>query len=284
MEPSPETVRVRLDVAYDGTAFAGWAAQPALRTVEGTLSRALTTMMRAHGPVRLTVAGRTDAGVHARGQVVHADVDRVAWAQLPARSDRSPEQAARTRLAGILPPDLVVGRASLAPAGFNARFSATQRRYSYRIADAGATKDPLRRHDTVHLRRSLDVGLMHAASRNLLGLKDFAAFCRRREGATTVRTLIDYSWERHDDGVIEGTVVADAFCHSMVRALVGAVVPVGDGKRSVDWPLRVRQGGQRDPAVVVMPPHGLSLEEVTYPPDDEVAVRAQESRTVRRLP
>ncbi|MEO3938170.1 tRNA pseudouridine synthase A [Dermatophilaceae bacterium Soc4.6] len=284
MEPSPDNVRVRLDLAYDGTAFAGWAAQPALRTVEGTLSWGLTTMMRAPRPVRLTVAGRTDAGVHARGQVVHADVDRVAWSELPARSSRTPEQAARSRLAGILPADIVVSRASLAPNGFDARFSAVRRRYSYRIADAAATKDPLRRHDTVHLRRALDVGLLHAASRNLLGLKDFAAFCRRREGATTVRTLLDFSWVRLDDGVLEATVVADAFCHSMVRALVGSVLPVGEGKRSVDWPLRVRQGGERDPAVVVMPPHGLSLEEVTYPSDEEVAVRALESRTRRYLP
>lgn len=125
---------------------------------------------------------------------------------------------------------------------------------------------------------------MHAASRNLVGLRDFAAFCRRREGATTVRTLLDYSWLRLDDGVVEGTVVADAFCHSMVRALVGAVVPVGEGRRAVDWPLRVRQAARRDAAVVVMPPYGLSLEEVTYPPDDELADRARESRSVRRLP
>ncbi len=284
MKPTPETVRLRLDLAYDGTEFAGWAAQPALRTVEGVLSQALTTIMRAQGAVRLTVAGRTDAGVHARGQVAHADVDPVAWATLPGPSVRTPEQSAQSRLTGILPADVVVRRVALAPRGFNARFSATQRRYSYRIADGGATKDPLRRHDTLHMRRHLDVGLMHAASRNLLGLKDFAAFCRPRKGATTVRTLLDFSWERLDDGVIEGTVVADAFCHSMVRALVGSVVAVGEGKRSVDWPLRVRQGSQRHPAVIVMPPHGLSLEEVTYPPDDEVALRAQESRTVRFLP
>jgi len=284
MKPTPETVRLRLDLAYDGTEFAGWAAQPALRTVEGVLSQALTTIMRAQSAVRLTVAGRTDAGVHARGQVAHADVDPIAWATLPGPSARTPEQSAQSRLAGILPADIFVRRVALAPHGFNARFSATQRRYSYRIADGPATKDPLRRHDTLHLRRNLDVGLMHAASRNLLGLRDFAAFCRPRVGATTVRTLLDYSWERLDDGVIVGTIVADAFCHSMVRALVGSVVSVGEGKRSVDWPLRVRQGGERHPAVIVMPPHGLSLEEVTYPPDDEVALRAQESRTVRYLP
>ena len=196
-------VRIRLDLAYDGTDFSGWAAQPGLRTVEGELSAALTTLLRAPGPVRVTVAGRTDAGVHARGQVAHADVDPDAWAALPGRSTRPPQEAARTRLRGILPADLVVHAAKPAPEGFDARFSALRRRYLYRLCDDPAAGDPLRRRDTVAHKRALDVAAMDEAAGRLVGLQDFAAFCKRREGATTVRPLLEYSWCRGDDGVLE---------------------------------------------------------------------------------
>ncbi|NHI18968.1 tRNA pseudouridine(38-40) synthase TruA [Phycicoccus endophyticus] len=277
-------MRLRLDLAYDGTGFSGWAAQPGRRTVEGTLAEALATVLRAPEPVRLTVAGRTDAGVHARGQVAHADVDDAAFRALPGRSDRSPEAAAVTRLRGVLPDDVVVRRVGVAPPGFDARFSALRRRYRYRILDDPAAADPLRRHDTVTLRGPLDVAAMDAAARRLLGLHDFAAFCRRREGASTVRTLLVYEWSRDRDGVLVGSVVADAFCHSMVRALVGAVVPVGEGRTPTAWPTEVLRAGVRDPRVTVMPAHGLSLEEVLYPPDDELAARAEQARAVRSAP
>jgi tRNA pseudouridine38-40 synthase len=280
---APDVLRVRLDLAYDGTDFSGWAAQPGRRTVEGELSAAVTTLLRAPGPVRLTVAGRTDAGVHARGQVVHADVDRAAWAAVPGRSDRTPEAAAVTRLNGILPPDVVVRGVRVAAQGFDARFSAVRRRYLYRLCDDPAALDPLRRRDTVVSKHRLDVEAMDAAARSLLGLADFAAFCKKREGATTVRTLLTYSWTRLDDGTLAGTVEADAFCHSMVRALVGAVVPVGEGRRPVQWPAQVLEARRRDPSVAVMPAHGLSLEEVVYPPDEELATRAEQARAVRVL-
>ncbi|MBT9256308.1 tRNA pseudouridine(38-40) synthase TruA [Phycicoccus sp. MAQZ13P-2] len=277
-------MRLRIDLAYDGTDFSGWAAQPGLRTVEGELSAALTTVLRADEPVRVTVAGRTDAGVHARGQVVHADVDDEAFKRLPGRSDRSPEEAARTRLGGVLPADVVVRQVGVAPEGFDARFSALQRRYRYRVCDDAGGMDPLRRRDTVLVRDRLDVAAMDAAARSLVGLHDFAAFCKRREGASTVRTLLRYAWTRGEDGVLEATVVADAFCHSMVRALVGSVVPVGEGRHPVEWPREVLLGGVRDPRVKVMPAHGLSLEEVTYPGDEGLAARAEEARAVRVLP
>ena len=276
-------VRVRIDFAYDGTDFSGWAAQPGLRTVEQELSTALTTVLRAPGPVRLTVAGRTDAGVHARSQVCHADVDPEAFGRLPGRSTRTPEQAAVTRLGGVLPPDVVVRRVSVAPEGFDARFSAVQRRYLYRLCDRPDGADPLRRRDTVTVRHELDVEAMHDAAQLLLGLKDFAAFCKKREGATTIRTLLDYAWTRDEDGTLLGRVEADAFCHSMVRSLVGAVLPVGEGRQPVEWPAQVLSAGRRDPRVVVMPPHGLSLEEVRYPPDAELAARAREARAVRTV-
>ncbi len=274
-------MRLRLDLAYDGTEFSGWAAQPGLRTVEGELSAALTTLLRAPDPVRLTVAGRTDAGVHARGQVAHADVSEAAYLAVVGRSDRTPEVAALTRLGGLLGPDLVVHRVSRAPDGFDARFAAVWRRYSYRIADRSAGHDPLRRRDTVWLREDLDVDAMTQAGARLVGLKDFAAFCKRREGATTVRTLMEFSWTRGAEGAVEARVVADAFCHSMVRALVGAVVPVGLGREPVDWPAQVQASAERSSRVTVMPAHGLCLEEVGYPPDEALAGRAREARARR---
>lgn len=276
-------VRIRLDLAYDGTDFSGWAAQPGRRTVEGEVSAALTTVLRAPEPVRLVVAGRTDAGVHARGQVAHADLDPAAYAASPGRSDRAPAAALAARLRGVLPVDVVVRAATEAPEGFDARFSATWRRYRYRLCDDPAALDPLRRRDTVVTRTRLDVDAMNAAASTLVGLHDFAPFCKRRDGATTVRQLTAYAWERGVDGTVEGTVVADAFCHSMVRALVGCVVPVGEGRREPSFAVDVLRGGVRDPRVKVMPAHGLSLEEVGYPPDAELAARAEQSRAVRSL-
>jgi|SRR5450631_269912 tRNA pseudouridine38-40 synthase len=275
------SLRIRLDFGYDGTAFSGWAMQPGKRTVEDELSVALTLILRAAKPVRLVVAGRTDAGVHARGAVAHADVDPTAWALLSGRPDRTSAQAACARLNGVLPHDIVVHTVSPAPEGFQARYSAIRRRYLYRLCDRPQALDPLRRGDTVVHKRRLDVRAMHEASQRLLGLADFAAFCKKREGATTIRTLLDYSWTRSSDGTICATIVADAFCRSMVRALVGAVIPVGEGRQSVEWPAQVLAGGRRAPGVVVMPAHGLSLEEVCYPPDADLGRRTKQARAIR---
>ena len=282
-------MRVRLDLGYDGSGFAGWAAQPGLRTVEQTLAEGLGRVLRLPAPPRLVVAGRTDSGVHARGQVCHVDLPETAWLAAPGRSDAAPGVALVRRLAGVLPPDVRVREAGPAPAGFDARFSAVHRRYAYRVGEASWGVDPLRRQDVLDHRRRLDVPPMDAAAGRLVGLHDFAAFCRRREGATTVRTLLRYSWTRAaagsaDEGLVVATVVADAFCHSMVRALVGALLPVGEGRRDVEWPAQVLTGGVRDPAVAVVAAHGLTLEHVEYPPDAELAVRAREARAVRTLP
>ncbi len=224
-------VRVRVDLSYDGAGFSGWAAQPGRRTVEGVLSETLGHVLRLPAPVRLTVAGRTDSGVHARGQVAHADLPADAWA---AHAD-----AALRRLSRALPPDLRVRSIAVAPDGFDARFSALWRRYAYRICDDPARADPLRRHDTLWNPRPLDLAAMNEAAALLLGEHDFAAFCRKREGATTVRALRRLEWARDADGVAVGCVVADAFCHNMVRALVGALLPVGEGSRPVSWPAQV---------------------------------------------
>ena len=230
-------------------------------------------MLRLPAPPKLTVAGRTDAGVHARGQVIHTDVPTAAWS-LPA--DR-----VISRLAGVLPADIRVHAASPAPAGFDARFSALWRRYAYRVCDDEAAADPLRRHETLWYFRRLDLAAMNEAARCCLGEHDFAAFCRRREGATTIRTLRTLDWHRDDHSIAIATVVADAFCHNMVRSLAGALLAVGEGRKPPGWPAAVLAAAVRDPAVRVVPPHGLCLEEVGYPPADELAARAAAARRVR---
>jgi tRNA pseudouridine38-40 synthase len=266
-------VRIRIDLSYDGTGFSGWAAQPGRRTVEGVLAETLGHVLRLPAAPRLTVAGRTDTGVHARGQVAHADLQDAVWA---AHAD-----VARRRLARALPPDIRVRAIGPAPDGFDARFSALWRRYSYRVCDDPATADPLRRHETLWHPRGLDLAAINAAAGTLTGEHDFAAFCRRREGATTVRALRRLDWRRDDDGVAVACVVADAFCHNMVRALVGALLAVGEGSRPPSWPSAVLAAAVRDPAVRVVPPHGLCLEEVRYPAPGQLAARAELTRRVR---
>lgn len=287
--PPATPVRVRIDLAYDGTDFAGWARQPGLRTVQGAVEDGLALVLRSehrgHAAPRVTVAGRTDAGVHARGQVLHVDIPADVWAGLPGRSDRDPATALRTRLTGVLPPDVVVRRAQVAADGFDARFSALARRYVYRICDDPELRDPLRRAHVVWHRRPLDVAAMHTGAQRVLGRHDFAAFCKPREGATTIRTLDELSWTRPADGpdagLVVATVRADAFCHSMVRALVGASLAVGEHRRGIDWPAELLVGGRRDPGSAVAPAHGLTLEEVLYPPDAELAGRAVRTRAPR---
>lgn len=261
-------MRLRLDLGYDGGGFSGWAAQPGRRTVQGTLEEALGRLLGA--PVVTTCAGRTDAGVHARGQVCHLDTA----AEISA-------DELRRRLAALLPPDVAVHRVSVAPDGFDARFSALWRRYVYRVCDDPPVLDPLRRGEVLVWRRPLDEALLNAASVPLLGEQDFAAFCRARERATTVRTLRELSWGRTAPGMLAARVVADAFCHTMVRSLMGALLPVGDGRRPQHWPAEVLAGRTRDPGVAVLAPHALVLEEVGYPSPDEMAARAQQSRAVR---
>jgi tRNA pseudouridine38-40 synthase len=241
--------------------------------VQGELEGALARLLGLPGPPRVTCAGRTDAGVHARGQVAHTDLPAAAWDAVAAHAVRS--------LRGLLPPDIRVVRAAAAPPGFDARFSALWRRYCYRVSDQPGGVDPLRRHEVLHHRRALDAALMDQASQPLVGLHDFAAFCRARPDGTTIRDLQRLSWTRDADGLVVGTVVADAFCHSMVRALVGALLAVGDGRRPPGWPAALLAAGRRDPAVTVAAARGLTLEEVGYPPPEQLAVRAVQTRGLR---
>jgi tRNA pseudouridine38-40 synthase len=224
----------------------------------------------------VTVAGRTDAGVHARGQVGHVDVPAANWTAAAGSAAR--------RLGRVLPPAVRVASIAPAPEGFDARFSALWRRYSYRVCDDPALADPLRRHDTLWYRHPLDLDRMNAAAVACVGEHDFAAFCRSREGATTIRELKQLDWARGEPGVAVATVVADAFCHNMVRALTGALLSVGDGTRPTEWLGHVLAAGERDPAVRVAPPHPLCLEEVGYPEPAAMASRAASTRRLRTLP
>jgi tRNA pseudouridine38-40 synthase len=261
-------VRIRIDLAYDGTQFHGWASQPDLRTVQDEVERALSTVVRA--PVSVTCAGRTDTGVHARGQVVHCDVAADAV-----------DAALERRLNGLLPPDVRVRAVAQVGAGFDARFSPLWRRYCYRVADSAVLVDPLMRTQVVVWPRELDLTMMNTAAEGLLGVHDFAAFCKRREGATTIRELLELSWNRDATGVAVATARADAFCHHLVRSLMGCLLAIGDGRRQVTWAGQVLAAAVRDPAVTVAPAHGLTLEEVAFPSHDQVAAQAELTRRVR---
>ncbi len=263
---------MRLELSYQGTDFAGWARQPGQRTVQGAVEQALATVLRA--PAELTVAGRTDAGVHATGQVAHCDLPSELWQEYAP--------TLRRRLAGVLPPDVRVRHITAAEDGFDARFSALSREYAYRIAATEWGVEPLRRFDTLHWPGRLDLAAMQQAVPALLGEHDFAAFCRPREGATTIRTLHRLEWTPDDD-VLVAAVEADAFCRAMVRSLVGAVLSVGAGRQDPSWPAEVLAGKVRDPRVAVAPAHGLTLVGVRYPRPDELAVQARRTRR-RRAP
>lgn len=275
-------MRLRLDLAYDGSGFHGWAKQHDLRTVQADVEQALDTVLRRTGS-SLTVAGRTDAGVHARGQVAHVDLDADVVAVAGGRSREPTLEALRRRVNGVLGADVRILRFAESPEGFDARFSAIWRRYAYRIADCAEVVDPLRRGQVLTWPRELDLEAMNLASQALLGEHDFAAFCKLRAGATTIRSLLDLHWDREPSGLAVATVRADAFCHNMVRALVGCLVAVGEHRRHADWAADVLAGRQRDPAVRVARPHGLTLEEVRYPPDAALAARALQSRARRTL-
>lgn len=266
----PARLRLRLTLGYDGTDFHGWAIQPGQRTVAGEL---MTGLRRLLGPTvdGLVAAGRTDAGVHARGQVAHVEVDPGGWARVAGGILR--------RAVGVLPPDIALHACAPAPAGFDARFSALSREYTYTITTPAAVRDPLRRRSTVDVRQSLDVPAMQSAAARLLGEHDFAAYCRARPGASMVRDLQQFTWRTVRPGVIMATVAADAFCHGMVRSLVGACCLVGRGRVPVEWPMRILLSCQRDPRVPVAPPHGLVLERVVYPADSQLARRASQVRS-----
>nr|WP_114451013.1 tRNA pseudouridine(38-40) synthase TruA [Halopolyspora algeriensis] len=275
-----------MDIAYDGTDFFGWARQPQLRTVQGLVEDALSKQPPGReAPRSVVVAGRTDSGVHASHQAVHVDVAPFGpgeGGRLPVDEFGIPDlRQLCARWNRILPGDVRVLDARIAADGFDARFSALRRHYLYRVSDAPWGVGPLQRRNTLGWNRPLDVDRLNAAARELVGLHDFAAFCKQREGATTVRELQRFSWERIEEYLLVATVSADAFCHSMVRSLIGSLLMVGDGRRDPGWPAELLRAGVRTSAVA--PAHGLTLVGIDYPPDEELADRAARTRSVRSL-
>jgi len=274
-------VRLRLDIAYDGTDFAGWATQADQRTVAGLLEETLSTVFRTQ--LRVSAAGRTDAGVHATGQVAHVDIPTDALPNAYPRSPRphqSEFQPLVHRLGSLLPVDVRVRRIARAPTGFDARFSALRRHYVYRISTATYGAEPHQARYVTGWPRAVDVDAMTTASRNLLGLHDFAAFCRHREAATTIRDLQRFDWERDGD-LINAYVTADAFCWSMVRSLVGAVLAVGEGRRTADWCAELLTSTRRSSDFAAAPARGLTLVGVDYPADGELQARTLITRDLR---
>lgn len=263
-------MRLRIDLAYDGTDFSGWAKQPDLSTVQGTLEDALSTILRVDD-VHTVVAGRTDAGVHATGQVVHVDVE-----------DTVEAGSVQSRLNSLLSNSgISIHSVSVAPEGFDARFSPIFRRYEYRIADALSDRDPRTRRFTHWVDGPLDIEAMNTAAESIVGLHDWTTFCKPREGATSVRELQTFRWVRDEHGVLVATIQADAFCHNMVRNLVGMCVAVGRGRLAPSDALTLRDQRLRTSAFVVLPPQGLTLAEVGYPADTELAARAEQTRDKR---
>ena len=276
-EPAPRgggLLRIRLDVSYDGAGFSGWARQPRLRTVQGELAAAIERVLRVEQP-HIVVAGRTDAGVHALGQVCHVDLPHAAW---PGASTTV------RRLNAVLPPDVRVVAAEVAAPGFDARFSALFRRYEYLISDSGRL-DPRARGSTWVQRRVLDAAAMDAASQVLLGEHDFAAFCRARPEASSVRTVLAAGVQRRvdprDPRLIAVGLTADAFCHSMVRSVVGALLAVGHGALDTDDLVQILAAARRVPGFTTAPAHGLALVEVGYPPIERLAAQAEHARRFR---
>ncbi|CAB0724541.1 tRNA pseudouridine(38-40) synthase TruA [Corynebacterium diphtheriae] len=276
------TVRIRLDLAYDGTDFHGWARQgdSDLRTVQKIIEDTLTLVLQR--PIDLTVAGRTDAGVHATGQVAHFDVDPAA---LETRSIAGDPARLIRRLARLMPDDVRIHNMSFVPAEFDARFSALRRHYIYRVTTHPRGALPTRARDTAHWPRSVDISAMQAAADALIGMHDFAAFCKYREGASTIRDLQEFTWHDvstpQEPQLYEAHVTADAFCWSMVRSLVGACLVVGEGKRVDGFTEHLLGETKRSSSIPVAAACGLSLVGVDYPSDDQLGARAEQARAYR---
>jgi tRNA pseudouridine38-40 synthase len=257
--------RLQINFSYDGTNFQGWAKQPNYRTIQGVLEELIGKIVRAK--VDCVTAGRTDAGVHATGAVLHVDI---------------PEQELDIenfafKLNRILEEDIRITSVREAPEGFHARYSAIARHYEYKIADGDRLISPLERHFVADWYRPLDLELLKASSHSLLGTHDFAAFCKWRENATTIRTLKDFSWNRDESGLLIAHICADGFGYNMVRNLVGAAVCVGEKRYDLDWIRRVLTEKSRVSDSYVFPSRGLTLVKVDYPADAQLPAIAKEA-------
>jgi tRNA pseudouridine38-40 synthase len=243
--------------------------QPDRRTVQGELENAISTLLRVDRVV-VQCAGRTDAGVHATAQVIHFDI---------TEKDAMEMKDLTYRINAILPEDISIQELEVTAADFDARFAALSRRYEYLIYQG--QRNPLLRDRAHRSYLPLDVPAMNDASQALIGLHDFSAFCKKREGATTIRTLMKFDWTETADGLIKVELEADAFCYSMVRGLIGAVLAIGEGKFDKAWLENYLAGREREAHVFAAPALGLTLVDVKYPDASEYAKRIAETLQVR---
>lgn len=272
--------RLRIDFGYDGTDFFGWSKQPELRTIQGAFLEALTLIFGdSEIDFSLRVAGRTDAGVHALNQVAHFDLSPTQLARL----GRETIHDIAYKLNRLLPNDIRVTAVGVAPEGFDARFGAINRRYRYRLADNLAFKNPLETRFTLDVAGQLDIDAMNEAGGHLLGLHDFASFCKPREGSTTIRELQEITVSRGQGEVVEIEIQADAFCHNMVRSIVGALIAVGQGRATPAKIKQLLEQTNREGSYKVVSPHGLSLLKIGYPADDQLAAQAEKAQNLRTL-
>jgi tRNA pseudouridine38-40 synthase len=220
--------------------------------VQEEIENALSIILQS--PIETIVAGRTDAGVHATGQVIHVDV--------PEATNLN---ELTFKLNQMLDEDIRINNVVVAKGAFHARFSATRRYYTYKILDGNRTLPPLNRFDITPWYRTLDVGLLNSASALMVGEHDFAAYCKFREGSTTIRNLVRFDWSRNSDGILVAELAADSFCYSMVRNLVGAAVCVAEGRFASDWIQATLENKERISDSLVFPSRGLTLRQVDYP-------------------
>ena len=260
LNPESGFRRLRIDLSYDGTNFAGWAKQPDQRTLQEEIEKALTVLTQSN--IATIVAGRTDAGVHAEHQVIHTDV--------PEKTDIT---NFTFRLNQLLDEDIRINSVVYAPVNFHARFTASARTYKYKIIDGGRVTPPLDRYDSADWFRELDIDLMNQGSQLLLGEHDFFAFCKFREGGTTIRNLLQFDWARDEKGYAVATVKAESFRYNMVRNLVGAAVCVGEKRFEPEWMLKTLEDKVRIPDSYVFPAKGLTLVSVEYPAESEYLTR-----------
>lgn len=249
------TIRLRIDLAYDGGGFRGFARQPDQVTVQGVLEDALARLTGT--AVETVCAGRTDAGVHATAQTVHVDAPRDS--RLVGDLDR-----ARSALDALCGPQITIWRVRRVPASFDARFSAIQRRYRYKLCDRDAMA-PLWRHDTWHVGGpALEIEAMHAGAQSLVGEHDFSSFCRRRDDQHLIRRIDRLRVHRVRAGLVAVDVAGRAFCHQMVRSVAGCLLAVGRGRHPSVWTAEVLAARDRQAVGQVAPPHGLTLTGVRY--------------------
>ena len=272
--------RLRIDFGYDGTDFFGWSKQPELRTIQAAFLEALTLIFgESEIDFSLRVAGRTDAGVHALNQVAHFDLSQTQLARL----GRETIDDIAYKLNRLLPSDIRVAAVGIAPGGFDARFSAINRRYRYRLADNLSFKNPLETRFTLDVGGQLNIEAMSEAGSQLLGLHDFASFCKPREGSTTIRELQEITVSRGQGKVVEIEIQADAFCHNMVRSIVGALIAVGQGRATPAKIKQLLEQTNREGSYKVVSPHGLSLLKIGYPADNQLAAQAEKAQNLRTL-